>query len=140
MSQASIEKDQRIARELSRLLNANPRRATALQPIPQMSGPMETPMPKGRISFKSPTAGLPIIPLSMTSTPTVAHPHDFETSSSSLSSLQSSDESSPSDASPSIMPRSCTTRQKLPDGKPVSLCRTFAPRGPSFFCNFTLTS
>lgn len=130
MSQASIEEDQRIAREYSRQLNANPRRALALQSNQQMSRPMETPMPKRRITFKSPTVGLPITPVSMTSTPTEAHPNGFETSSSTLSSLQSSDESSSTDASPSMMLRSSTTRWKLPDDKTVSLYRALpTPRG-----------
>jgi hypothetical protein len=120
MSQASVEEDGRLARSLSRMLNANPRRASALQLIPEMSGPMKTPMPKN-ISFKSPTTGLPMTPVSMASTPMEARRNGFEMSSSSLSSLQSSDESSSNETSPSMMLRSSTARRKLPEEKPVSL-------------------
>jgi hypothetical protein len=138
MSQASIEEDQRIAREYSRQLNANPRRASVLQLNPQMPGPRETPMPKRRIVFKSPIVGLPITPISMTSTPTEARSNGFEITSSSLSSLHSSGESSSNDASPSMMLRANTMCRELPDRKPVSFCRAFTPRGHCVLCTSTL--
>lgn len=121
MSQASVEGDAQFARSLSRIWNANPRRASALQAIPQMSGPMETPMPNRIISFKSPMTILPMTPISMASTPIEARTNGFETSSSSISSLQGSAESSSNETPPSMMLRSRKAYHRVFGAKPVSL-------------------
>src|ERR1700694_217624 len=126
MSLASIEEDGRLAREFSRMLNANPRRAAAPQSASQQSRSMETPVPKRSTCSKSHTPDFPITPISMISTPPEVRRNGFETSSSPLSSLHSSDESSSTDSSPLMMLRSSTPRHKLPEGKAVSLSQSFA--------------
>src|SRR5277367_5957020 len=85
MSQASIKEDRRVALQVSRELNANPPRASAIR---STSAKMETLIPKRRIYFKSPGLGLPETPVSMASTPKIAR-SDGSSYSSFLSSLES---------------------------------------------------